>query len=186
MSRIFDHIAPVYSVFDRFIPRPDLESSTSNSEKILDVGGGTGTILQKISSSDTQVYLLDRSRPMLKHSDRSLHRVQGDASRIPFSDSSFDTILCIDALHHFGDKHRALKELVRVTEPGGSVVIIDLEPKSPLTMIICMVERLLGEPSYFLAPGSLVRFFSEHGWTSEIDGSDFHQFILTAKKPDSG
>jgi RimJ/RimL family protein N-acetyltransferase/SAM-dependent methyltransferase len=49
--------------------------------------------------------------------------VQADASRpLPFADASFDAVTCIDAIHHFPDRHRVLAEWRRVLRPGGHLV----------------------------------------------------------------
>lgn len=47
----------------------------------------------------------------------------GDALRLPFGENCFDAVLLLDVLEHLPDAELALSEAVRVTRPGGSVII---------------------------------------------------------------
>ena len=51
--------------------------------------------------------------------------VQGDLAALPFADAAFDLVMSLDVLVHFprGEEHRAARELVRVLEPGGLLVL---------------------------------------------------------------
>jgi len=51
-------------------------------------------------------------------------RVMSDIHRIPFKDGSFDITFCRSTVHHLGDTRLALKEMARVTRPGGKVLLI--------------------------------------------------------------
>jgi SAM-dependent methyltransferase len=51
---------------------------------------------------------------------------QGDAAeRLPFEDSNFDAITCIDAINHLPDRPRVLEEWRRVLKPGGRLLFTD-------------------------------------------------------------
>jgi SAM-dependent methyltransferase len=49
---------------------------------------------------------------------------QGDAARLPFSDGSFDAVLCQMALMFFADRVQVLREMARVVEPRGTVALV--------------------------------------------------------------
>ncbi len=51
--------------------------------------------------------------------------VQGDLSRLPFADHSFDTVLCFGTWHHIPDRPAMLQGFLRVLRPGGVLVIAD-------------------------------------------------------------
>jgi ubiquinone/menaquinone biosynthesis C-methylase UbiE len=53
----------------------------------------------------------------------AVHLKVGDVDHLPFPDASFDLVLCIGVLGYLIDDERAVRELVRVTKPGGSVVV---------------------------------------------------------------
>ena len=55
--------------------------------------------------------------------DSPLATVQGDVTRLPFDDSSFDLILCLHVLEHVDDDRAGMRELQRVLAPGGKAVI---------------------------------------------------------------
>jgi SAM-dependent methyltransferase len=48
---------------------------------------------------------------------------QGDAADLPFPDDTFDVVLCQSALMFFPDRAQALREMARVTRPGGTVAV---------------------------------------------------------------
>lgn len=51
---------------------------------------------------------------------------QVDASKaLPFSDASFDAVICVDAINHLPDRASTLREWARVLKPGGRVVFTD-------------------------------------------------------------
>jgi ubiquinone/menaquinone biosynthesis C-methylase UbiE len=51
---------------------------------------------------------------------------QGNASRMPFPDDSFDFLICSAAFKNFTEPQRALEEMHRVLKPGGQALIVDL------------------------------------------------------------
>lgn len=52
-------------------------------------------------------------------------RVQADAEHLPFADASFDLTYCVATLHHALDLPRMVRELARVTRPGGVVAALN-------------------------------------------------------------
>ncbi len=54
---------------------------------------------------------------------RNLSFVQADATALPFADAEFDAVTMSYALRNVNDPKKALRELYRVTKPGGRLVI---------------------------------------------------------------
>jgi uncharacterized protein YbaR (Trm112 family) len=52
-------------------------------------------------------------------------RVQADGEHLPFADASFDLAYCVATLHHALDVGRMVRELARVTRPGGTVAALN-------------------------------------------------------------
>src|SRR5205823_14758678 len=52
--------------------------------------------------------------------------ILGNVERMPFPDASFDAAVCRAAFHHFAHPVAVLGEMVRVTKPGGRLVILDM------------------------------------------------------------
>lgn len=96
-------------------------------KKVLDAGAGKGRysafIKQKVQSC--AVTALDISPRMLACVPADVQKVQSGLLSMPLSDSSFDGVICIEALEHAVDIDTAVGELCRVLAPGGTVVIID-------------------------------------------------------------
>ena len=68
-----------------------------------------------------------------------------EAERLPFPDSHFDKAYSTMALHHFADLDRSLGEIARVLKPGGSYVILEVEPGSLVGRLFRLIGRLMGE-----------------------------------------
>lgn len=100
-----------------------------NPATILDVGCGTGNLAVALASHfrDAKVTGVDQSRSFLA-SARSLAPEsgrlsfdEGDATALPFADHSFDATLSLLVINFIPDAERAVREMVRVTKPGGTV-----------------------------------------------------------------
>lgn len=108
-------------------------------EKILDLGCGFGRHAFEAARRGADVVALDAGRDevdgvaamfeaMLEAGEiktGSLHTaaVQGDALHLPFPDATFDRVICSEVLEHIPDDVAAMRELVRVLRPGGTMAI---------------------------------------------------------------
>lgn len=109
-----------------------LEMAKSNPNlKLLDVGCGSGSITIELAKMipNGQLTGLDISGAILEsaevHAERAgvsnITFVKGDVHDLPFPDGAFDVVHTHQAVAHFQDHARAIKELVRVTKKGGVV-----------------------------------------------------------------
>jgi len=90
---------------------------------ILEVGCGTGLIMQRVQAFAHHVQGVDLSPGMLAHAQaRGLDVVQGSATELPFADNHFDVTYSFKVLAHVPDIERALSEMARVTRPGGVIL----------------------------------------------------------------
>ncbi|WP_055588624.1 demethylmenaquinone methyltransferase [Peterkaempfera griseoplana] len=97
-------------------------------ERVLDLGAGTGTSSLPFAAVGAQVVPCDFSLGMLSEGKRrhpQLPLTAGDATRLPFADGSFDAVTISFALRNVQDTDAALREMLRVTRPGGRVVICE-------------------------------------------------------------
>jgi ubiquinone/menaquinone biosynthesis C-methylase UbiE len=100
------------------------------AERILEVGCGTAHWVAHLRPSSDYVYGLDLSAGMLRQADQALHHclVCGEASRLPFADSVFDLIFCVNAFHHFGDRRGFFSQAAHSLRSGGRLAIIGMDP----------------------------------------------------------
>jgi ubiquinone/menaquinone biosynthesis C-methylase UbiE len=91
---------------------------------ILDVGCGTGLMLQEMQTYGTVegVELSDEALEYCRR--RGCRNVRkASAMELPFADASFDVLTAVDILEHMDDDHRALREWARVLKPGGRLFV---------------------------------------------------------------
>ena len=106
----------------------------SRGEIILDAGCGTGVFTAHICETGARVIGLELSRPMLVRATNKIMpflSVQGDMRKLPFADDSFDKAVSITALEFIEEAKIAVKEMFRVTKPGGIIVVATLNSLSP-------------------------------------------------------
>jgi len=97
------------------------------SDRVLDLGTGTGFVRRTISSDD--VIGIDLSRPMLREGRKDeAMLLEGVAGKIPIKSNSVDVITGRSVLHHFPNLDRVASECLRVIRPSGEIVIAD-EPQ---------------------------------------------------------
>ena len=103
---------------------------SQNLQKVLEVGCGTGHWLN-ILHSHAQVLGIDLSLAMLKKAISShpdLLVICGEVVHLPFSDQTFDTVFCVNALHHFTNPSAFVTEAYRLLVPNGVLAVIGMNP----------------------------------------------------------
>jgi ubiquinone/menaquinone biosynthesis C-methylase UbiE len=104
-------------------------------EKVLDVGCGTGLMSAKLAATGRRVVGVDISAAMVKRArmrnDGRMEFSLGDAERLPFPEHSFGAVVNLISFHHYPDPLRAACEFRRVLRPGGRLVLIAFDRRSP-------------------------------------------------------
>lgn len=104
-------------------------------EMLLDIGAGTGGLLELVAPRVDRALGVDASREMLalaraRLSERGLAERctvrQADMYRLPLPDARFDAVTLQMVLHYAEDPAAALAEAVRVLRPGGALIVLDL------------------------------------------------------------
>jgi len=186
----FDLVAPFYNrvlhraqshqlryVAQFLAPRP--------GERVLDVGAGTGVLLAQLYRQGAQVTGLDRSGAMLREAEKACpgcDLVLGDAMAMPFPEETFDAVVCVDALHHFPDRERALQEMIRVLKEGGRLLILDLERHHWFTRLIQAAEWLVAERSHFYTAQELVAWLGQAGVKAEVEYISPVEYLVKGHK----
>lgn len=115
--------------------------ASARGARVLEVGCGTGLILDRVASAGRRVAGVDLSRAMLATARSRSHPVaQADALRLPFADESFDVACSFKVLAHVPAIREALAEMARVVRPGGALVVEFYNPIS----LRYVVKRITG------------------------------------------
>lgn len=103
---------------------------------ILDLAAGTGTSSEAFRAAGASVFATDLSLGMLrvgKQRQPLVNFVAGDALQLPYADNTFDATTISFGLRNVEDTVGGLRELLRVTKPGGRVVVCEFStPTSAL------------------------------------------------------
>ena len=142
VAAMFDDVAPRYDLTndvlslrqDRRWRKLVFEAvGAKGGDTILDIAAGTGTSSEPFADAGLNVVPADFSLGMLRVGNRrrpDLGFTAADALRLPFADDSFDAVAMSFGLRNVVGTSEALGEFLRVTKPGGSLVICEFSHPS--------------------------------------------------------
>lgn len=132
---MFDGVARRYDITntvmslgqDRFWRRETRSAlGIGPGERVLDLAAGTAVSTVELASSGAWCVAADFSVGMLAAgAGRDVPKVAGDATRLPFADGVFDAVTISFGLRNVVDHVAGLKEMARVTRPGGRLVVCE-------------------------------------------------------------
>jgi demethylmenaquinone methyltransferase / 2-methoxy-6-polyprenyl-1,4-benzoquinol methylase len=148
VSAMFDQVAERYDLLndvlslgqDRWWRKVVADAvAASAGQRVLDLAAGTGTSSRSFTAAGADCVACDFSLGMLQAGVRrmpapqarahpgtgAVRFVAGDALRLPFGDMSFDAVTISFGLRNVADPDAALAEMLRVTRPGGRLVICE-------------------------------------------------------------
>lgn len=109
-------------------------------EKVLDLAAGTAVSTEELAKSGAWVVACDFSQGMLAAgAHRDVPKVVGDGMYLPFADNTFDAVTISYGLRNIHDFRAGLKELLRVTKPGGRLVIAEFS--TPVVPVLSTVYK---------------------------------------------
>jgi len=135
VASMFDGVARRYDLTntvlslgqDRFWRRATKSAlGIGPGDAVLDLAAGTAVSTVELGSSGAWCVACDFSVGMLAAgASRPVPKVAGDATRLPFADASFDAVTISFGLRNVVDHEAGLREMARVTRPGGRLVVCE-------------------------------------------------------------
>lgn len=138
---------------DKIVEAALFDVLTPNSDQdFLDIGTGTGRMLEILAGHIRQGWGVDLSSDMLAIARAKLEKGghancgvrQGDMYQVPFSAETFDLVSIHQVLHYAGEPNRAIAEATRVLRKGGKLCVIDFAPHEEETLRTQHQHRRLG------------------------------------------
>ena len=162
---LFDLLAPLYDRVIGFDTTQDLIPllNLQGTERLLDAGGGTGRIAQRIAPHVQETWIADLSIPMLRQAreKQTANLVNTSTTALPYADNTFDRILVVDALHHFPDQPGTIQELWRILTPGGRVVIEEPNIHKFGVKLMAIGEKMALMGSHVNSPEAIADMFAQ-------------------------
>ena len=123
-------------VADAEIEATLLAQLPEDAETLLDIGTGTGRVLEILGPRVANALGIDQSREMLAVARTNLARIgngnveirQADMYAMPFPSASVDVVTIHQVLHYAEDPAAVLREAARVLKPGGTMLVVDFAP----------------------------------------------------------
>jgi demethylmenaquinone methyltransferase/2-methoxy-6-polyprenyl-1,4-benzoquinol methylase len=208
VQAMFDRIARVYDrmnsvmtagMHHRWRERAVDLARVGPGDRALDVATGTGDLaveLERRVMPGGEVVGLDFSESMLELARRKAPGIRfeaGNALELPYAEGDFAAATVGFGARNFSDLSAGLAEMVRVTRPGGRVVVLEITtPQRPplswffrmwFDRVVPALGRVAGDPdAYEYLPSSVRRFPGPHDLAAELAraGLTDVSYVLTA------
>jgi ubiquinone/menaquinone biosynthesis C-methylase UbiE len=120
--------------------------------RLLDIGTGTGRVLELLAPRISQGVGVDASKAMLALARSRLARAGighcsvrlADMYRLPLATASFDVAVMQMVLHYADDPSGVLAEAARVVRPGGRLIVVELAPHGRDELLTKLAHRWPG------------------------------------------
>ncbi|OJX72690.1 metalloregulator ArsR/SmtB family transcription factor [Magnetospirillum sp. 64-120] len=160
---------------------------------LVDLGTGTGRVLEVLAPYYERGTGIDLSREMLDIARANLERAdlrhcmvrQGDITQAPLADNSADLVTVHQVLHYAADPAQVVAEAARILRPGGLLVVVDFAPHDLEILRDQHAHRRLGfadsEVAGWLSAAGLTPLPARH-----LPGSTLTVVLWSAEKPNQG
>ena len=165
---------PIRGLIQKRLEAPRLKNlCNGRTDTILEIGCGQGAGARIICDlfSPQQYVGIDLDPKMVERAKRKEHGLenalflQGDAARLPFTDSSFDLAIDFGIIHHIPNWREALAELYRTLNPNGEVFFEELPVET--------WERGIGKPLKRLLEHPYEEMFRQNEFVGELERLGF-------------
>ncbi|MGB7067964.1 MAG: class I SAM-dependent methyltransferase [Pyrinomonadaceae bacterium] len=147
-------------------------SDFRQSNRLLDIGFGAGTILEIASEIGWQPFGLEVSKPAIEQARTKGFQVfHGSLSEAAYPDSYFDVVTASEILEHLPDPEKDLREIARILRPGGLLWAT--------TPSACSASfRVLGLDWSILCPPEHIQLYSKTGASLMLKKAGFSKTMF--------
>lgn len=137
IAGVYDHSLPAHVVEHYLRKRVSFVVEHCPRGEALDVGCGTGVLAGRLAAEGYSMTGVDPSEGMLdvmREREPGIRALKASGTALPFPDASFDLVLTVAVMHHIAKPdavRQTLREMVRVSRPGGRVLVWDHNPRNP-------------------------------------------------------
>ena len=149
VARMFDAVGAKYDITNtvlsfgqdrRWRRRTRERLNLSPTDLVLDLAAGTAVSTVELGKSGATCIACDFSLGMLKAGrHRQVPKVCGDGMALPFADNTFDAVTISYGLRNIHDYQAGLRELSRVTKPGGRLTVAEFS--SPVVPVFATIYK---------------------------------------------
>jgi phosphatidylethanolamine/phosphatidyl-N-methylethanolamine N-methyltransferase len=153
-QKIYDVHSVFYDMTFGRLVRRRIASAISHmnigpTDRVLDLGIGTGVSLNYYQPNRGRIVGIDLSSGMLREARKKIRErglvnttvFQADAMQLPFGDNTFDHVFISHVISVVSDPYRLVREAQRVAKPGSRIVIVNHFQST--NRLIAMVEKWL-------------------------------------------
>lgn len=188
----WDNIAGIYDVVERIYNNKVIEGTAaicadlmSEDDIVLECACGTGLITSATAPITQSYTATDFSSKMLSKCRKKMKGVSGityeiaDITSLRFTDASFDKVIAGNVIHLLDDPRKAMDELVRVTKPGGMIIVPTYLTKTDRAHngMVGLFNKAGANFKSLFDLDSYKAFFSDMGYT------DVEYKVATGKMP---
>ncbi len=138
---------------------------------VLDLGTGTGRMLERIAPKFGRAVGVDANHAMLAVARANLEKAglsrvelrQGDIYALPFPRGAFDCVIIHQVLHFLDDPGRAVREAAAMLSPGGRLIVVDFAPHDMEFLRTEHAHRRLG-----FSRAQIAGWFAEAGLSCDL------------------
>ncbi|MBX3384964.1 MAG: ArsR family transcriptional regulator [Phycisphaeraceae bacterium] len=162
---------------------------------VADLGCGTGNVAELLAPVVKRVIAVDRSEAMLEAArqrlasadNKNVRLVSSSLEKLSLADGSVDAALSFLVLHHVEKPKEGIREMFRITRPGGHMMLVDMTAHDREDYRRTMGHRWLGfdEPTIrSMTQGAGWRDVRYETLPPDADGRGPGLFVCTAHKPE--
>ncbi|SMO71360.1 class I SAM-dependent methyltransferase [Gracilimonas mengyeensis] len=127
----------------------------SKGDRVLDISAGTGLLahqliregaeFESLVLNDVSGKMLDIAKQRLS-SEQKVSFTQSSAQELVHPSGEFDTVICLNAFHHYKEQNKVIDEIGRVLKPGGSVYFLDWNRTGWFRIVNWIIKKWVRDP----------------------------------------